>query len=54
MDIKERTSVILEKIQEVASMAGEAVDHKERIVALEENYVMLIECILEMSEIIYA
>lgn len=54
MDIKERTSAILEKIQEVASAAGEAADHKERIVALEENYAILMECILEMSEIIYA
>lgn len=54
MDIKERTSTILEKIQEIASVAGEAADHKECIVALEENYAMLMECILEMSEIVYA
>lgn len=54
MDIKERTGVILEKIQEIAEVAGTAADHKERIVNLEENYAMLMECILEMSEIIYA
>lgn len=54
MDIKERTGAILEKIQEVATAAAEATDHKERIGTLEENYAMLLECILEMSEIVYA
>lgn len=54
MDIKERTSAVLDKIMEIASVADEAADHKERIVTLEENYMMLMECILEMSEIIYA
>ena len=54
MDIRERTNAILEKIQEVAEVAETAADHKERIINLEENYAMLMECILEMSEIIYA
>jgi hypothetical protein len=54
MDIKERTNVILEKIQEVAEVAGTAADHQERISNLEESCAMLMECILEMSEIIYA
>lgn len=50
MTIEERTSAILDKIMEVASAA----DNEDRIVMLEENYTMLMECILEMSEIIYA
>lgn len=50
MDIKERTGAILDKIMEIASAA----DNEDRIVTLEENYAMLMECILEMSEIIYA
>ena len=54
MDIKERTSAILDKIMEVASAADSAEENKERIATLEENYMMLMECILEMSEIIYA
>lgn len=54
MDIKERTSAILDKIMEVASAADSAAENQERIVTLEENYMMLMECILEMSEIIYA
>jgi hypothetical protein len=54
MDIKERTSAILDKIMEVASAADSAAANEERIVTLEENYTMLMECILEMSEIIYA
>lgn len=54
MDIKERTSAILEKIQEVVSAADSVVANEERIMTLEENYAMLMECILEMSEIIYA
>ena len=54
MDIKERTSAILDKIMEVASAADSATDNTERIGTLEENYAMLLECILEMSEIIYA
>ena len=54
MNINERTSAILDKIMEVASAADSAADNKERIVALEENYTMLMECILEMSEIVYA
>ena len=53
MDIKERTSAILEKIQEVASAAAEASDHKERIDMLEANYEILMECVLEMSQIVY-
>ena len=53
MDIKERTGAILEKIQEVATAAAEATDHKERINTLEENYEMLMECVLEMSQIVY-
>ena len=54
MNINERTSAILDKIMEVASAADSAADNKERIVVLEENYMMLMECILEMSEIVYA
>lgn len=54
MNINERTSAILDKIMEVASVADDAAENKERIVTLEENYMMLMECILEMSEIIYA
>lgn len=54
MNINERTNVILDKIMEVASAAGAAEENKERIATLEENYTMLMECILEMSEIIYA
>ncbi len=50
MTIEERTSAILDKIMEVANAA----DNEERIVMLEENYTMLMECILEMSEVIYA
>ena len=50
MTIEERTSAILDKIMEVANAA----DNEERIVMLEENYTMLMECILEMSEIVYA
>lgn len=54
MDIKERTSAILDKIMEVASAADSATVNEERIATLEENYMMLMECILEMSEIVYA
>ena len=54
MDIKERTSAILDKIMEVASMADSAEDNKERIESLEADVAMLMECILEMSEVIYA
>lgn len=45
--IEERTDAVLEKID------GMKVT-EERIVALEENDTMLMECILEMSEIVYA
>lgn len=36
------------------SLYEETLEDKERITALEEENVMLMECILEMSEIIYA
>ena len=54
MTINERTSAILDKIMEVASAAGDTAENKDRIATLEENYTMLMECILEMSEIVYA
>lgn len=54
MTVEERTSAILEKIMNIASTADSAEDNKERIVTLEENYAVLMECILEMSEIVYA
>lgn len=54
MSIKERTTAILDKIMEVASAAGSAEENQERIATLEENYAMLMECVLEMSEIVYA
>lgn len=54
MTIEERTSAILDKIMKVVSAADSAADNKERIVTLEENYAVLMECILEMSEIVYA
>lgn len=54
MNIEERTSAILDKIMNIASAADSAEDNKERIATLEENYAMLMECILEMSEIVYA
>ena len=50
MTIEERTNAILDKIMKVASAA----DNEDRIVTLEENYAVLMECILEMSEIVYA
>lgn len=53
-NINERTSAILDKIMEVASAADSAADNKERIATLEDNYMMLMECVLEMSEIVYA
>lgn len=54
MTINERTSAILDKIMEVASAANNAAANEDRIVMLEENYAILMECILEMSEIVYA
>ena len=54
MNINERTNAILDKIMEVASVAESATDNKERIATLEENYMMLMECVLEMSEVVYA
>lgn len=54
MTIEERTSAILEKIEKVASAADNAAENENRIVMLEENYEVLMECILEMSEIVYA
>lgn len=54
MTIEERTSAILNKIMSVASAADSAKNNQERIVTLEENYAVLMECILEMSEIVYA
>lgn len=50
MTIEERKNVLLAKISE---MQSSAID-EERIVTLEENYEMLAQCILEMSEIVYA
>jgi len=47
MSIEERTNAVLEKIESMKIT-------EERIVALEENDTMLMECILEMSEIVYA
>lgn len=68
MDIKERTSAILDKIMEVASSVDSVKDNTKRIVILEEENAMLkeesailkeenamlTECVLELSSIIYA
>lgn len=45
--IEERKKAILERIEEEN-------DQEARIAALEEQNAMLMECILEMSEIVYA
>lgn len=50
MTIEERKNTILAKISEMQS----SVIDEERITALEENYEILTQCILEMSEIVYA
>ena len=47
MTIEERKKAILDRIAEEAKQ-------EERITALEESNTMLMECILEMSEIVYA
>lgn len=39
---------------EIQSLYEETIADKERISALEENNAMLTECILELSEIVYA
>lgn len=54
MTIKERTSAILDKIMSIASAADTATENAERITALEENNAILTECVLELSEIVYA
>lgn len=61
MDIKERTSVILDKIMDVASSVESVKDNTKRIIILEEENAilkeenaMLTECVLELSSIIYA
>ena len=41
-------------LETAQSMYEESLADKERITALEENNAMLMECILEMSEIVYA
>ena len=50
MTIEERKNAIIEKIAEQKAVEA----YEERIAALEESDAMLMECVLEMSEIVYA